>query len=285
MEAKRQTTVLFAEVSGSDEVLRAAGKIVGTDAISGCIERIREAAESSGGKVVKVIGSEVMMLFETADGAAGAAIKLHATVSTLPPVAGTKLAVQVGFHSGPVYQSGGDVLGDTVKLAAALVHQAQRGQTITSHQTAQLLGASFRASPTQLVTVPLPQSAQDALGEISPQRGLRAYMPRAITMLHLKYGREAVICWRENEAVVIGRDRGCGMVIQNGLASRRHCTIQLRQQGFALRDHSSNGTYLTNEGSEEVLVRGDEAPLAAHGWVSFGNSRSLATVVLEFFGQ
>jgi adenylate cyclase len=225
-----------------------------------------------------------MMLFETPDGAAGAATKLHATVNALPPVAGTKLAVQVGFHSGPVYQSGDDVLGDTVKLAAALVHQAQRGQTITSHQTAQLLGHSFRASPTQLVTVPLPQEPQAALDE-SPHRGLRTYMPRAITTLHLTYGTEVAICWRENEAVVIGRDRGCGMVIHNGLASRRHCTIQLRPDGFALRDHSSNGTYVTNEGTEEVLVWGNEMPLAAHGWLSFGNSRRLATVVLEFFGQ
>jgi adenylate cyclase len=285
MEAKTQTTVLFAEVSGGAEILEAAGKIAGTDAISDCIDRIRRAAESSGGKFVRVIGSEVMMLFETPDGAAGAATKLHATVNALPPVAGTKLSVQVGFHSGPVYQSGDDVLGDTVKLAAALVHQAQRGQTITSHQTAQLLGTSFRASPTQLVTVPLPQKAQEALADISAHSALRAYMPRAGAMLHLKYGGEVVICWRENEAVVIGRERGCGMVIQHGLASRRHCTIQLRPEGFTLRDHSSNGTYVTNEGCEEVLLRGDEAPLAAHGWVSFGNSRRLATVVLEFFGQ
>jgi adenylate cyclase len=285
MGAKTQTTVLFAEVSGGAEVLEAAGSIAGTYAISDCIDRIRKAAERSGGKFVRVIGNEVMLLFETPDGAAGAATKLHATVNALPPVAGTKLAVQVGFHSGPVYQSGDDVLGDTVKLAAALVHQAQRGQTITSHQTAQLLGTSFRASPTQLVTVPLPQNPQDALDEISPQRGLRAYMPRATTTLHLKYGSDVVICWRENEAVVIGRDRGCGLVIHNGLASRRHCTIQLRPEGFALRDHSSNGTYVTNEGSEEVLVWGNESPLAAHGWLSFGNSRRLATVVLEFFGQ
>src|SRR5437773_1118248 len=106
MEAKRQTTVLFAEVSGSAQLLQVAGKIAGAHAISDCIERIRQTAESSGGKFLRVSGSEVMMLFDTPDGAASAATQMHAAVEALPQVAGTKLAVQVGFHSGPVYQSG-----------------------------------------------------------------------------------------------------------------------------------------------------------------------------------
>lgn len=285
MEAKSQATVLFAEVSGSSALLQAAGKVSGGRAISDCIDRIRRSAEGSGGKLVRIIGSEVMMVFDTPDGAANAASKMHATVNALAPVAGTKLAVQVGFHTGPVYRSGEDVLGDTVKLAAALVHQARRGQTITSHKTAELLGRSFRTHPKQLIAVPLPSVAPEVALRPTLPSELGALLPRPTAMLNLKYGDEVLLCWRENETVVIGRDRGCGLVVDASFASRRHCTITLRHEGFSVCDHSSNGTYLTNEGRDEILLLNGEAPLAAHGWIGFGRSRLLSTQLLQFFGK
>jgi hypothetical protein len=52
-----------------------------------------------------------------------------------------------------------------------------------------------------------------------------------------------------------------------------------------LRDQSSNGTYVTNDGAEEIVVRRGETPLFAPGCVSFGTSRRLTTEVLEFFLQ
>jgi adenylate cyclase len=271
-EAKSETTVLFAEVSGGAQLLLVAGQIEGARAIGQCIDRIRQVAESSGGKFVRVIGDEVMMLFDTPDRAAEAANQMHDAVAALPPVRGAKLAVQVGFHSGPIYQSGENVLGDTIKLAAALVHQAQRGQTITSHRTAERLGSAFRSFSTQLVTVPVPSNGR--------KHTLNT------PMLHLKYAGEVVPCWRENESVVIGRERGCGLVIQNKLASRRHCTVRLRAEGgFVVRDHSSNGTYVTNAEGDEMLVRDAELPLVAPGCISFGTSRRLRTEVHEFFVQ
>jgi adenylate cyclase len=285
MEAQTQTTVLFAEVSGSKELLQAAGKVSGARAISECIERIRRSAESAGGKLVRVMGSEIMLLFDTPERAAGAASKMHATIDALPPVAGTKLAVQVGFHTGPVYTSGDDVLGDTVKLAAALVHQAQRGQTITSQKTAELLGNTFRSHPKQLVAVPLAPAHVDACGLAASQPRPGASIPRALGMLNLRYGNEVVLCWRENERVIVGRDRGCSLVIDATFASRKHCTIRLTPEGFVVRDHSSNGTYVTNQGAEEILLRNEEAPLATHGWISFGRSRLLSTQQLQFFGR
>src|SRR2546425_8926545 len=110
-------TVLFADVSGA--------------AISHCIEPLRKAAESAGGRVVKLVGDEVMVLFASPDAAAKAAVKMHQCIEALPAAAGDEPALRVAFHSGPVIQVDKDVLGDTVKLAARLVAQAQRGQTLT----------------------------------------------------------------------------------------------------------------------------------------------------------
>src|SRR5438105_11787909 len=83
---------------------------------------------------VKLIGDEVMVLFATPDAAAKAAAKMHQCIEALPALAGTEPGLRVAFHSGPIIQCDRDVLGDTVKLAAKLVEQAQKGQTLTSRQ-------------------------------------------------------------------------------------------------------------------------------------------------------
>ncbi|HEX5767823.1 MAG TPA: adenylate/guanylate cyclase domain-containing protein, partial [Burkholderiales bacterium] len=139
MPGKNLKTVLFAEVSGRDEFVRAAGFVTGWNGISDCVERLQRTARSSGGRVVKVIGSELMMLFDTPDAAAAAASSMHAAVNALPPVSGARLSVKVGYHAGPVIEGNDDLLGDTVKLVEALLRQARAGQTMTTPETAQLL--------------------------------------------------------------------------------------------------------------------------------------------------
>ena len=68
------------------------------------------------------------------------------------------------------------------------------------------------------------------------------------------------------------------------MASRQHCTIERRQEHFVLRDHSTNGTYVTIEGEAELVVRRSEFHLRKHGWISFGQPRAVAGVeVVEFF--
>src|SRR5438132_11322217 len=97
-------TVLFADVSGA--------------AISHCIEPLRKAAESAGGRVVKLVGDEVMVLFATPDAAAKAAVKMHQRIESLPAVAGDEPALRVASHRGPVIQVDKAGLRATVTLAA-----------------------------------------------------------------------------------------------------------------------------------------------------------------------
>ncbi len=262
MAAKRLKTVLFAEVSGRDEYVQATGRVLGWNGISDCVSSLQRTARSSGGKVVKVIGSELMMLFESPDAAADAAAKMHAAVNALPAVRGAKLSVKVGYHAGPVIEGSDDLLGDTVKQVAALLRQARAGETITTPQTAQLLN---RAYP----------------GQISAAPGARA--ARAMRALRLSYGSETAICSVENRAVVVGRDPSCGLVTATAFASRRHCTIFVAPDGLKIRDHSSFGTFLANEGAEEIhLLNGQEAALGTRGWISPGCARAFAARLVEF---
>jgi adenylate cyclase len=67
------------------------------------------------------------------------------------------------------------------------------------------------------------------------------------------------------------------------MASRQHCTIERRQEKFVLKDHSTNGTYVTIDGDAELLVRRDELTLRKHGWIAFGQPRSAGVEAVEFF--
>jgi hypothetical protein len=273
MGAKKLKTVLFAEVSGRDEYVRAAGFVMGWNGISDCVERLQRTGRSSGGKVVKVIGSELMMLFETPDAAAAAASRMHAAVNSLPPMSGARLSVKVGYHAGPVIEGNDDLLGDTVKLVETLLRQARAGQTMTTPQTAQLLTPQSRSYSGQVYSVP--RAGVDHRDASRAQR-----------MLRLTYGNESAICGPDNKAVVVGRDPRCGLVTASGYASRQHCTVSLGPDGLKIRDHSTYGTFLTNEGGEEVaLTNGQEAPLATQGCVSLGCPRASAFRLLEFIGD
>ena len=233
--------------------------------IARCIERVRDAAESTGGQVVKTNGDKVMVLFASADAAAHAATRMHATIAALPEIGGAKLGVQVGFHSGPVYRCDEDLLGDTVKLASRMVEQAQKGQTITSQQTAALLSPSLRAHSRQL----------DAIQAREKGEALRLceIASRAATdfrRLRLTYRGHAVVCSRENESIVVGRAPGCALVVADRTVSRRHCTITLRDGRFVLKDHSTNGTYVTAEGGADILAQSEEVILGRRGRIGFG---------------
>src|SRR5207237_3356754 len=160
-ERSRQTTVLFADVSGSTSLYETEGDAAALDAIGLCIGRLSQAAESTGGRVLKTMGDEVMVLFPTPDAAANGASEMHAAVATLPPVNGTKLGVRIGFHCGPVIQRDNDVFGDTVNLAARLVDQAQKGQIVISSETAEDLGESYKDRLRGLYAITVKGKADD----------------------------------------------------------------------------------------------------------------------------
>ncbi|HXM80332.1 MAG TPA: adenylate/guanylate cyclase domain-containing protein [Burkholderiales bacterium] len=277
-------TILFADVSGSTKLIEKAGYALGLKTIAHCVQRLKKAAEVAGGQVVKTRGDEVMVLFDTPDAAAKAAATMHATIDALAPVGDTKLGVHVGFHSGPVVQHEHDLVGDTVKLAAKLVEEAQKGQTLTSQQTAAQLSPTLQPFSRELRSLPLAGTgAGMRLCEIVPgvEAGAQA-REKATTVVRLKYRDGVIECSREHRSIMIGREGHCGLVVFDAMASRKHCTIELRGDQFVLQDHSTNGTYVTMGTERAVLLRGDDLPLRRYGWIGFSDVRYASSEVVEF---
>ena len=292
MDQARQTTVLFADVSGSTKLYESVGDAAAMQAIERCLDQLRQTVESSGGRVVKTIGDEVMAAFPAPDAAAIAAASMQYAIDALPTVGGTKLAVRIGFHCGPVIQNENDIFGDTVNLAARLTEQAGRSQIITSRETSDRLGPAFRNFTRRLYAIHVKGKAeevelceliwrQDDDMTVSHSRSAPARPQPA--MLRLRYRDRDIIRRRENDSITIGRDQACGLVIADNMASRQHCIIERRQDKVVLADQSTNGTYVTPEGGAEIVLQREEFTLGKHGWITFGQPRAGTEEVVEYF--
>jgi adenylate cyclase len=105
----------------------------------------------------------------------------------------------------------------------------------------------------------------------------------AASVLRLRYRDAEIARRRDSDAEVIGRDAECGVQIADDMASRRHCTIERRKDKWVLKDHSTNGTFVTLEGDSEITLRREELVLRKHGWIACGQSRAGTREVVEFF--
>ena len=290
---KRETTVLFADLIGAADLYTKAGDAAGGEAIKKCVERLRKAVYDcgAGGRVMHVKGDKVMVLVTTPDIAADAAVAMHSAMEDVAPVQGTKLALGIGFHHGPVIQKDNDVFGDTVNLAARLVEQAANGQIITTEETGKRLAPLYRAWMRKLYSIEIRgRSGEVALCELvwraddSATQYAKNRAPESVakSALTLRYKGQKMVRRREKELITIGREDNCGLVIGETNASRQHCTIERRKDKFVLSDHSANGTFITIEGEKEVELQREDFVLSRRGVLTFGQPRASASETVEF---
>ena len=290
--SERQATVLFANLSGSAELYAAVGEGAASPIVQRCLDLAAHEVESGGGRVLKRYGHGLMAIFGSPDAAASAAAETQVRVEAAPGAGGVQLGLRIGFHHGPVLQQGNDVFGDHVNLAARLASLARKGEIILSLPTADLLSAGWRSlvrnldpvaakgtnEAVELAGLLWRSDAQATVGERPPP----APRPAAVR-LRLEYRGLTLLRRRADDSIRLGRDEDCGLIVDQEKVSRSHCTIERRQDKFVLRDHSTNGTYVTQEGDLEVLLHRDELVLGTHGWLALGQPRTAERDAVEFF--
>jgi adenylate cyclase len=292
-EQSSQAAVLFADVSGSTKLYETAGNAVAHAAVETCVNLMKEKTIAAKGRVIKTIGDEVMSAFPTADGAADAAIEMQQAISELPPVGKTTLGIRIGFNYGPVVERDGDVFGDAVNLAARLAAVATKNQIITARDTVmQIQNPMLKANTRAITTIQVKGKAQEIqVYELMWQQSedmttlashKSVFKPRNTT-LRLKLEGTELVLSAERPSLAMGRDQSADLVIKERMASRAHGKIERRLDKFILTDHSANGTFVTIEGDKEIVLRREEFTLRGHGWIAFGQSRTGASDVIEFF--
>jgi class 3 adenylate cyclase len=291
-EQLSEASVLFADVSGSTKLYETAGDQAAHAAIERCVGLMRQKTEAAKGRVIKTIGDEVMSTFPTADAAADAAIEMQSAIAELLPVGGTKIGIRVGFYHGPIVEKDGDVFGDAVNVASRLSHVAVKNQIITARETVMLMSPMLKSSTRKITAIAIkgkaePIEAYELMWQQSEDATTLAaarsiYKPKKTVLRLVLQGKEYQLS-DERTAVSMGRDPSADLVIKDRMASRSHGKIERRLDKFVLTDHSANGTYVMVEGDREIVLRREEFTLRGRGTITFGQSKTTATDILEFF--
>ena len=277
----RDTTVLFA---GITPVEAGNGRPAAARPMTRCLAVVGQAVEVSGGRVVRSNDAEVMALFPSADAAAIAAARMQAYVDTISSAL-EQFSVRIGFQTGPVAQREQEFFGDTVNLALQLLDEAKKDQILTTDDTASRLGPLVNH-----LLRPVDSGAPQARSELMWKDHQQFFGTPTGTLnlgygsvgLQLSYRGKVVLRRRQDDAVTIGRDPECGLGVTASTASRRHCTIERRGNEFVLRDHSTNGTFVTVDNAAERRILGGDFVLKKHGWLAFGAPRNRSDEVVRY---
>jgi len=286
----KERAILFADVSGSMAFHETLGDKLGWRAIKACLAELREIVEKRQGQVVKVVGDEIMAVFDRPETASAAARDMQLRVKAMDPVAGVKFEIRIGFHFGPVLEDKGDFLGEGVNTAARLRSLAKGGQILTSGATANKLSVTQRIYLRDQDTGN-PQGKRDAVHvyellsddteEATHVAGL-ATSANVRAFLTLAIGERTVSFPEGKTVLTMGREKDCDLIVTERTASRHHARIEKSGLQFMLIDESTNGTYLAVEGDREVLLRKARVLLRGRGKIGFGTSTSKAEQPVRF---
>lgn len=277
----RSLSVLFADICGSTRLYEKLGDTEALRAVERCLHRMVRAAEAAKGRIIKTVGDQLMVTFETAEAAAQAAGEIQLRVDALPPVSGVSLAIRIGFHHGEVIEENNDVFGDTVNLSSRLADLAKAGQVLTTAATVELLSAELRDKTRAIEALSIAgkddavevfevlwnRSDEDLTMRISAQPPVAKD-----SRLHLRMGDDEFWMAASRPSASFGRDPNADLTTRDSRASRSHGRIELRRDKYVLIDESTNGTYVKFQGEPEFVLRREEVILRGRGRIALGHS-------------
>lgn len=273
--------IMFADVSGSSRLYKAVGDSSARMLIAEAVSRMSNAVNRHGGTVVKTIGDEVMARFPSAEQAIDASIIMQRQSQL--PIQGQILPLRIGVNFGPAILDNNDVFGEAVNDSAALVKIARARQIVTNASTVARLPAPLQALCTVFDHVVLKgglveedislvewESTQENQSDKTIIKGMSAVVvaPQA-NGLKLRYFDADFEITPAKTPFRIGRDAK-HLAIDSSFSSRDHCSIEFRRGKYVLVDHSTNGTYVKLNGSDQLYLRREELPLTSNGQISVG---------------
>lgn len=282
------STVVFADLTGSSRVFEAMGNARATDTVTRLTQWIGSVCQAHGGRVVKSLGDGVFAIFSNAATAMPAVIELqryHQKRLMTWPVP-LRMALQIGVASGEVVEVEGDCFGDAVNLASRLSDLAGPGQIwATDAAIAQLGETGVRHRDLGLITI-RGRSEMSAVHRIDWQEEMTSFLtlPAALTPLRLPDSSlgQIELAWldvrstflTEELPIHLGRVSDAQFVVNDPRVSRLHARIELRHGSCVLTDLSTYGTWVRFHGnggpSQEVALRREECVLHGSGEIGLG---------------
>lgn len=265
--------VLFADVCDSTRLYEVLGDAAALALTGSCVRLITETTVKYGGTVVKTMGDGALCTFASSDDAYCTAVHIQESMR------GADLKVRIGFHIGPVIVADDDVFGATVNMASRLAAMSSPGEVLMSRSCVNALHPAYRSN-TQRLNSAVMKGSVDAV-EIYRTLGdpenitvavgqFRHTLEKRVGILILTYRGQQSTVDETTGPMLMGRDPGCGMVVNSDWASRRHATLEVQNSRFTLTDHSTNGTFCLDDSQRLQVLKRQATYLLTMGVISLG---------------
>lgn len=280
-------TVVFADLVGSTSLFERLGDEAASRFVTQLVSMLSEIFGQHQGRVVKVLGDGLFVVFEQEGAALAACIQVqnHLLEKQIRPGdSGTPVELQFGIDSGEVVEIEGDCFGDTVNSAARLADLAGASQILTTDnvwkaifpvQRAALrsMGPMYLRGKTESSHVYRVEWQAGRDGEAT-MIGRSTIPPRREESLELSHGDKRLQLKAKGDRISLGRASDAALHVNDPRVSRLHATLEWRGGQFVLTDASSFGTwvYLGNQ-NEAVVLRRTECTLVGSGQIVLGCAR------------
>lgn len=288
MSQQRKMTVMFADVSGSARLFERLQDAEAARAVERCIKRMERSITGYRGRTLQVAGDELQALFQSPEDGCMAAIDMQLRIADLPPISGLKLTIRIGLHCGEIAEQFDTALGEAVNTTARITGMARVDQILASKLLADQLPSHCQNYVAPIRQMGAIREGNEAieLVQIDWQRHEEYQRTRSVSVdptpsqqkisdrLCLRYRGKAFLLDDKTPALSLGRDPASKLMIEDRKASRAHGRIEKRASSYFYIDSSTNGSFISFPGQNEIMLRKDEIQLRGSGRICFGSSRN-----------
>ncbi len=278
--------IFFADIAGSTRLYEQLGDVAAHECVVESLDELSSHIERNDGRVVEIIGDEVMACFDRPQDALNCACEIQNHFQYFKTSHQQPIKIRIGFHFGPVVLENGHPYGDTVNVASRVASLSQGGQILITGETFNVLPHEMalmcrlynkvrvKGKSQPLDTREVVWDQADATSIYVPRKNVVDETP-ALELI-LEYQGHQIRLTEADTPFLIGRGEFCNLVVPSDTASRSHARIDGRFGQLIMVDHSTNGTYICKEGGMraadglELHLHHKEWTLSGKGLISLG---------------
>ena len=281
------TTVVFADLVGSTSMFGRLGDETASRFVMHLVGTLGRIFEQHHGRVVKVLGDGLFVVFHQEGEALAACIHVQNHLfdnEILAGGSGAPVEMQIGIEAGEVVEIDGDCFGDTVNSAARLADLAGASQILTTEnvwkglfpvQRAMLrsMGPMYLRGRTEASNVYRVEWKASANGDAT-MVGRSMNPVQKQVYLELCFDKRVAVLDAQTGNISVGRATDASLMVNDPRVSRQHALLEWRGGHFVLSDASSYGTWVyLGDQSEPVVLRRTECYLVGGGTIVPGCAR------------
>jgi adenylate cyclase len=246
-------TIMMADVTGSVSLYEALGDAEAHRRIVQCQAMMRSIVENNSGRVIEVIGDEIMCMFRRPESAVQAASHINHILYQNSEYA---VGVRTGIHCGMTSLENDHPYGDTVNIAARMVGCARNSQIIISEQVYELLSVELKSQakffddvfvkgkrdPYRIYQLPMEHDESTMMFRQKEAGSDERRLPPS--GLRIRYRDLEKSYPIGSPDILIGRGQQCGLRVFSPSVSRVHANLSFHGGKILISDCSTNGTYI-----------------------------------------